>query len=97
LTRSRAAATARIWASLIAPLWTSCFGSIEPAFACCWTASAWACVIVPLATSRCLVALGQPAAEAPLAEARELFASMGYDPALAETEALVGETTAAAS
>jgi class 3 adenylate cyclase/tetratricopeptide (TPR) repeat protein len=50
-----------------------------------------------LGQGRCLVALGRPAAEAPLAEARELFASMGYEPAGAETEALLGETTAAAS
>jgi class 3 adenylate cyclase/tetratricopeptide (TPR) repeat protein len=41
-----------------------------------------------LGQGRCLVALGDPAAEAPLAEARELFASMGYEPALVETEAL---------
>ena len=38
-----------------------------------------------------------PDAEAPLREARELFASMGYKPALAETEALLAETAAAAS
>jgi predicted ATPase/class 3 adenylate cyclase len=38
---------------------------------------------------RCLTALGDPAAEHPLTEARELFASMGYKPALAETEALL--------
>ena len=50
-----------------------------------------------LGQGRCLVALSRPAAEAPLAEARELFASMGYEPAVAETEALLGETTAAAS
>ena len=36
-------------------------------------------------------------AEQPLREARELFASMGYKPALAETEALLGESEAAAS
>ena len=33
----------------------------------------------------------------PLREARELFASMGYKPALAETDALLERTTAAAS
>jgi hypothetical protein len=32
----------------------------------------------------------------PLRETRELFASMGYKPALAETEALLGESEAAA-
>ena len=42
-----------------------------------------------LGQGRCLAALGKPAAEAPLREARELFASMGYKPELAETEALV--------
>jgi hypothetical protein len=30
----------------------------------------------------------------PLAEARDLFASMGYKPALAETEKLLAETVA---
>jgi class 3 adenylate cyclase len=50
-----------------------------------------------LGQGRCLLALGQPAAETRLAEARELFASMGYKPALAETEALLAQTTAAAS
>lgn len=43
-----------------------------------------------LGQGRCLVSLGQPAAEVPLSEARKLFASMGYKPALAETEALLG-------
>jgi hypothetical protein len=50
-----------------------------------------------LGQGRCLAALGQADAEQPLREARELFASMGYKPALAETEALLGETEAAAS
>ena len=45
---------------------------------------------------RCLAALAKPDAEAPLREARELFASMGYKPALAETEALLGEIEVAA-
>jgi class 3 adenylate cyclase/tetratricopeptide (TPR) repeat protein len=49
-----------------------------------------------LGQGRCLAALGDPAAEAPLREARELFASMGYAPALAETEALLGDSEAAA-
>jgi class 3 adenylate cyclase/tetratricopeptide (TPR) repeat protein len=47
-----------------------------------------------LGNGRCLVAIGQPAAEVPLTEARELFASMGYKPALAETEKLLAETIA---
>jgi tetratricopeptide (TPR) repeat protein len=49
-----------------------------------------------LGQGRCLAALGDPAAEAPLREARELFASMGYKPALAEAHALLGEEEAAA-
>ena len=51
----------------------------------------------PLGQGRCLAALGQADAEQSLREAQELFASMGYKPALAETEALLGETEAAAS
>jgi class 3 adenylate cyclase/tetratricopeptide (TPR) repeat protein len=47
-----------------------------------------------LGQGRCLVALGDRAAEAPLAEARDLFASMGYKPALAETEKLLAEAVA---
>jgi tetratricopeptide (TPR) repeat protein len=50
-----------------------------------------------LGHGRCLLALGQPAAELPLAQARELFQTMGYKPALEETEALLQQTTAAAS
>ena len=42
-----------------------------------------------LGQGRCLTALGQPEAREPLREARELFASMGYQPALAETETLL--------
>ena len=49
-----------------------------------------------LGNGRCRAALGDPEAETPLREARELFASMGYRPALAETEALLGESEAAA-
>jgi hypothetical protein len=45
-----------------------------------------------LGQGRCLAALGKPEAEEPLREAKELFASMGYGPALAETEALLAET-----
>jgi tetratricopeptide (TPR) repeat protein len=42
-----------------------------------------------LGQGRCLRALGRAGAEEPLLEARELFASMGYKPALAETEELL--------
>ncbi len=50
-----------------------------------------------LGHGRSLVALGQPGAEQPLNEARELFASMGYKPALEETEKLLAAVAAAAS
>ena len=50
-----------------------------------------------LGAGRCLHALGDPAAGAPLAEAREQFELLGYRPALAETEALLAESRAAAS
>jgi tetratricopeptide (TPR) repeat protein len=49
-----------------------------------------------LGHGRCLLSVGRSEAEAPLREARELFASMGYSPALAETEALLGESEVAA-
>jgi hypothetical protein len=49
-----------------------------------------------LGQGRSLAALGKSEAEQPLREARDLFASMGYAPALAETDALLGESTAAA-
>ena len=49
-----------------------------------------------LGQGRCLAALGDAAADASLREARELFASMGYKPALAETEAILGESESAA-
>ena len=49
-----------------------------------------------LGQGRCLAALGKPEAQEPLREARELFASMGYKPALAETEALLRKSEAAA-
>ncbi|HEX9351890.1 MAG TPA: adenylate/guanylate cyclase domain-containing protein [Gaiellaceae bacterium] len=48
-----------------------------------------------LGQGRCLHALGRPEAEDPLRAARDLFAGMGYKPALAETEALLVEQTAA--
>jgi hypothetical protein len=47
-----------------------------------------------LGHGRCLVALGQPGAEHPFHEARTLFASMGYKPALEETEVLIKRATA---
>ena len=50
-----------------------------------------------LGQGRCLAALGKPGAEAPLREARELFASMGYKPALAETDELLTPGEAAAA
>ena len=49
-----------------------------------------------LGHGRCLAALGKHEATAALREARDLFASLGYKPALAETEALLGESEAAA-
>ena len=48
-----------------------------------------------LGQGRCLLALGRPGAEEPLREARDLFASMDYKPALAEAEALLEQTAAA--
>jgi hypothetical protein len=53
------------------------------------------CAHALLGHGRCLIALDKPAAE-PLAEVRELFASLGYKPALAETEALLAQDEAAA-
>jgi predicted ATPase/class 3 adenylate cyclase len=50
-----------------------------------------------LGQGRCLHTLGDPAAHRPLIQARELFASMGYEPALAETDALLAESQHAAS
>jgi tetratricopeptide (TPR) repeat protein len=50
-----------------------------------------------LGQGRCLAALGKPDAAAPLREARELFASMGYEPALAETDELLTRGEAAAA
>ena len=50
-----------------------------------------------LGQGRCLAALSRPGAEVPLATAREMFQSMGYKPALAETEALLAQTTTAAT
>jgi hypothetical protein len=46
-----------------------------------------------LGQGRCLIALGDPAAEQPLLQAAELFEQMGYKPALTETEALLAEVS----
>jgi hypothetical protein len=48
-----------------------------------------------LGQGRCLLALSRPDAEQPLREARDLFAAMGYKPALAETETLLEQIAAA--
>ena len=48
-----------------------------------------------LGQGRCLSALGKPDAQDPLRQARELFAAIGYRPALAETDALLGESEVA--
>ena len=50
-----------------------------------------------LGRGRCLLTLGHSDAKEPLQEARELFKSMGYNPALEETDTLLEQTTAAAS
>jgi class 3 adenylate cyclase/tetratricopeptide (TPR) repeat protein len=50
-----------------------------------------------LGEGRCLLMFGRPGAERPLREARELFASMGYEPALVETEGLLEQTAAASA
>jgi tetratricopeptide (TPR) repeat protein len=48
-----------------------------------------------LGRGRCLIALGEAGAQEPLEHARAIFASMGYEPALAETEALLEQTAPA--
>ena len=50
-----------------------------------------------LGRGRCLITLEDPTADQPLRQAAELFRSMGYRPALAETEALLEQATAPAS
>jgi tetratricopeptide (TPR) repeat protein len=50
-----------------------------------------------LGQGRCLLALGDPTAKQPLRQAAELFSSMGYNPALVETEALLTQSEAARS
>lgn len=42
-----------------------------------------------------MIALGRLEAERPLRQARDLFAAMGYKPALAETDALLEQTPVA--
>jgi class 3 adenylate cyclase/tetratricopeptide (TPR) repeat protein len=48
-----------------------------------------------LGQGRCLVSGGRSGADQPLREARDLFTSMGYKPALGEVEALLEQTAAA--
>jgi class 3 adenylate cyclase/tetratricopeptide (TPR) repeat protein len=50
-----------------------------------------------LGQGRCLVALTDPTAGKPLGHAAELFRSMDYQPALAESEALLEQTTSASA
>jgi hypothetical protein len=50
-----------------------------------------------LGRGRCLSGLGKPEAGESLREARELFSSIGYKPALAQTETLLEQTIAADS
>jgi class 3 adenylate cyclase len=50
-----------------------------------------------LGEGRCLLPSARPAAEVPLAEARELFAWMGYKPALAAAEALLEQMAASSA
>jgi hypothetical protein len=47
-----------------------------------------------LGQGRCLLALDRFAAKQPLLQARDLFATMGYEPAVAETDALLTQTAA---
>ena len=49
-----------------------------------------------LGEGRCPAALRDSRGEEPLCEAHELFASMGYKPAVAETEALLAQDETAA-
>jgi class 3 adenylate cyclase/tetratricopeptide (TPR) repeat protein len=50
-----------------------------------------------LGEGRCLLMLGRLGAERPLREARDVFASMSYEPALVQTEALLEQTAAAST
>jgi hypothetical protein len=49
-----------------------------------------------LGQGRCLAALANPEARRPLRQASDLFKALGYEPALAETEALLVASQAAA-
>jgi class 3 adenylate cyclase len=55
------------------------------------------CAHALLGQGRCLLALADPTTEKTPRPAAEMFSSMGYRPALAETEALLEQTTALAS
>ena len=50
-----------------------------------------------LGQGRCMLAVGHPGTEAPLAQAAPLFAAAGYKSALAETEALLEQTRIASA
>jgi hypothetical protein len=50
-----------------------------------------------LGHGRCLVRLGDPTADRPLRDARELFGDMGAAPAAAECDALIAETASLTS
>jgi hypothetical protein len=50
-----------------------------------------------LGQGRCLITLSTPGADGPLREARALFTSMGYAPALSETDALLRRAVAPTS
>jgi hypothetical protein len=50
-----------------------------------------------LGQGRRLAILGKPEAEEPLSAAREVFASLGYKPGLAEVDGLLGSPAAAAT
>jgi hypothetical protein len=50
-----------------------------------------------LGHGRCLAALGKPEAGAPLREAREIFSALGFRPAVANTDAVLGQVPAPAS
>jgi class 3 adenylate cyclase/tetratricopeptide (TPR) repeat protein len=52
------------------------------------------CARALLGQGRCMVVLGDAGARLPLAEGRDLFSSMSYGPALAETEALLAQLAA---
>jgi len=55
------------------------------------------CARALLGLGRCLLTLGDAGAEVPLAEARDLFTSIGYQPALNETQELLEQALKAGS